>query len=377
VTSATGTASESSPGVLDDSMVRSVIGSWTAPRIDTDVHAVVPNVRSVFPYLAPVWQEFIDEREWKDTPAVHYTYPPGLASSAREEWKPGPGLLPGADLALLQKHILDPANVKYAILNCTYPVDEGHPDLAAALAAAVNDWLIAEWLDLDPRLRASIVVPSLRDPVAVTKEIERVASHPGFVQVQMPVKSGRGYGERVFHPVLEAISNNDLVMGIHWGGFNAQLPPTASGWPSWYAEEYAGARNIYIAQLASLVAQGAFQAFPKLRVSFQEIGFLWLPSQMWMFDKDWKGLRREVPWLDRLPSEIIREHVRFSSSPLDAGSKLELERTIGWLGSEEIVMYSSDYPHYHDDDLDQLLSAVPEPMRQKLMFDNASEWYRL
>lgn len=42
------------------------------------------------------------------------------------------------------------------ILNCIYAIDGLHnPDAAIALAGAVNDWLIAEWLEQDPRLRAS------------------------------------------------------------------------------------------------------------------------------------------------------------------------------------------------------------------------------
>jgi hypothetical protein len=35
----------------------------------------------------------------------------------------------------------------------------GAIDWARAVAHAVNDWLAKEWLDCDPRLRASIVVP--------------------------------------------------------------------------------------------------------------------------------------------------------------------------------------------------------------------------
>jgi 3-phenylpropionate/trans-cinnamate dioxygenase ferredoxin subunit len=32
--------------------------------------------------------------------------------------------------------------------------------MAAAFARALNDWIAKEWLDRDPRLRASIVVPT-------------------------------------------------------------------------------------------------------------------------------------------------------------------------------------------------------------------------
>src|SRR5262245_46836791 len=44
---------------------------------------------------------------------------------------------------------------------CTYAIDAlRNPDAAVAFASAVNDWQIAEWLEKEPRLRASIVVPS-------------------------------------------------------------------------------------------------------------------------------------------------------------------------------------------------------------------------
>ena len=57
---------------------------------------------------------------------------------------------------------------------------------AVAFASAVNDWQIAEWLDKEPRLRASIVVP-VQLPELAARESDRVGDHPGvrlYVQVQ-------------------------------------------------------------------------------------------------------------------------------------------------------------------------------------------------
>ena len=54
--------------------------------------------------------------------------------------------------------------------------------VAAAFARAVNDWMRAEWLDRDPRLRASIVVP-YEDPETSADEIRHWAGDRRFVQV--------------------------------------------------------------------------------------------------------------------------------------------------------------------------------------------------
>jgi len=348
---------------------------WAGPVIDVDVHAVVPATEALFPYLPPVWHEHMRERGW-DGPSSDHTYPPHLGGSCREEWRPPGGRPPASDLSLVQEHVLDAWDVDFAILNCHYPIDDGHPDLSAALARAVNDWLAAEWLACDPRLRASIVLP-IRHPQAMAEEIDRVGAHPGFVQALLPVRSGSAYGSRFYHPVLEAIVRNDLVLGVHWGGSNDRQPPTPSGWPSWYVEEYVAEEQLFIAQLLSLVSEGAFQAFPTLRVSILECGFAWLPGWGWRLNKEWKGLRREVPWLNRPPFDVIREHVRLSAAPLDAGPVDELRRIIRWLGSHELILFATDYPHDHDDRLSTLLEAAPEPMRAELMAESARRWYRL
>ena len=61
-----------------------------------------------------------------------------------------------------------------------------------------------------------------------------------------------------------------------------------------------------------------FQKFPALKLVLIESGFTWLPTLLWRTNKTWRGVRPEVPWIDRPPAEILREHVRLTLQPLDA-----------------------------------------------------------
>ena len=45
--------------------------------------------------------------------------------------------------------------------------------MGAAICSAVNDWIVEHWLNKEPRLRASIVVPA-QAPLLAVEEIERL-----------------------------------------------------------------------------------------------------------------------------------------------------------------------------------------------------------
>lgn len=348
--------------------------NWSGTVIDCDVHANVPSLAALFKYQDPVWVEAARERGWKG-PVVSVAYPPAAETSVRDEWRPKTGVA-ASDVSMLQQHVLDIWNVEAAIVNCYYGVDTlRHPDWALALASSVNDWLIENWLDKDPRLRASIVIPG-RDPVGAAREIDRVGAHPGFVQVLLPVRANGLYGQRAFWPMYEAMVRHDLVAGIHWGG-QPEGAPSPTGWASWFAEEMAAETQVFAAQLTSLILEGTFQKFPTLRVAMLEGGFTWVPTWSWNLNKKWKGLRREIPWVNRLPTEIIRDHFRFSTAPMDMGPPAHMGRIIEWLGTEDILMFASDYPHLHTDDLDAFLAILPETMRVNVMSETARRWYRL
>jgi predicted TIM-barrel fold metal-dependent hydrolase len=348
---------------------------WTGAVIDCDVHANIPSLDALFPYMDAVWVQWMRERGWLGPAGNSVVYPPGAPSTARREWRPE-GKPPASELALLREHILDPWQVEYAVVNCYYAVDSlRHPDWAAALAAAVNDYLIDNYLDKDPRLVGSLVLPA-RDPAAMIAEINRVGDHPGFVQAMFPVRNDRLWGQRIWHPVYEALVEKDLVMGLHFGG-TTEDAPSPTGFASWYVEEYAAEWQSFAAQVTSLIAEGVFQAFTQMRVAVLEGGFTWLPIWGWRMNKEWKALRREVPWVDRPPLDILRDHMRFSIAPIDAGPPEQMAKVVDWLGSEDILMFATDYPHMHDDDIGEFLSILPDSTRPKVMSETARAWYRL
>ena len=265
-----------------------------------------------------------------------------------------------------------------AVASCLYSVDSVHnPDVAAALARACNDWLTHEWLQPEPRLRGSIVVP-IQIPALAAAEIERVAERPEFVQVLIPARTEHPLGSRLFHPLWECIERRELVAGVHFGGAPV-MPPTPTGWPSYFIEEYAAMAQVFATQLSSLIVEGVFDAFPRLRVAFLESGFTWLPAHLWRMDKEWKHLRRLVPWVRRPPSEYVREYVRLGIQPLDAPPVVsQLLEVVEQLGGEQMLLYTSDYPHLHAGDPDSaLLPHLPSSAQGMIRSENARALYRL
>jgi len=344
--------------------------------IDCDIHNTIPTIQALFPYLSDHWREYISQSAFRGPGDT--AYPSGARTSVRPDATAGDGRPPGSDLALLREQVLDPWGVDIGILTCAYAVESIHnPDTAAALASALNDWQIAEWLEKEPRLRASIVVPS-QQPEMAAREIDRVGAHPGFVQVFLPVCSPMLYGNRHYYPLFEAVVRHDLAIGLHFGGAPGN-PPTGAGWPSYYAEEYVGMAQVFQSQILNLIVEGAFDRFPTLRVACIEGGFTWVPALMWRLDKEWKGLQREVPWNKHLPSEYIRRHMRFTLQPLDAPpDPAQMREVFAQLGSEDLIMFATDYPHWHfDTPAEAFPAGLPAALERKILAENARAFYKL
>jgi predicted TIM-barrel fold metal-dependent hydrolase len=333
--------------------------------IDCDVHCAPASYEALFPYLSDYWRQYISEAGIRLNGLAH-AYPRGLGAptpSSHEE---------------LAAQVLDSRDAaRFVILNCLTGFEtHRNPYFAAAVASALNDWLRFELLERDERLRASLVVSTVSPSDAVA-EIGRVGEDPRFVQVLLPVRSDLPWGHKNNHAVFAAARERGLQVGLHaWGRAGKAITP--SGFTTTYLEDYVGNQPIAQAQVLSFVSEGVFERFPELRVVLIECGFTWLPPLLWRFDKDWKGVWREVPWVKRRPSEYVREHFRFTTAPTHLPSDpVAVDQLLEMLGGSGQLMYASDYPHEHGDGLPALLGRLSDSDRQGMMCGTAAALYGL
>jgi predicted TIM-barrel fold metal-dependent hydrolase len=200
--------------------------------IDCDVHVAPASIDALTPYMDDYWRDYLANAGLMLSPNLSGSYPPSAPAT------------PG-DVDALREQVPDPWGLRHAVLTCLTAFDASRNGYyEAALCSAINDWLRAEWLERDERLRAYLTIPTL-DPDAAVKEIERVGSEPGFVGVLVPVRGETRWGNRRFHELHEAIAGHDLVLALHaWG--RAGSAPTATGFTHTYFEDYLGNSQLVV-----------------------------------------------------------------------------------------------------------------------------------
>ncbi|MEO1016302.1 MAG: amidohydrolase family protein [Pseudomonadota bacterium] len=341
--------------------------------IDCDVHVPVPDMTTLRQYLPQVWQEIAASRGINGFPEVN---PPVHAPIAcRPDWRDEEGR-PQKDPGFISRTVLDERGMAAAICHCLYPVQKlFDPHMAAIFAGASNDYLADTVLNHDPRLYGSILVSPL-DPSKAAAEIARRVPDKKFVQVIMLAAADLPYGNPYYDPIWEAAVAADLPVALHLGS-SGRHPQTASGWASYQLEDAIDQSLAFQGQLASLVTHGVFERFPNLRFVLLESGVAWVASFGWRFGKFWRGARIEVPWLDEPPMAVIERHVRLTLQPFDAPSDGELNSDVlAHLGGNEMLLYASDFPHWHFDGKDAFPAGLDTSQRQQIAVDKPRSLYR-
>jgi hypothetical protein len=130
-------------------------------------------------------------------------------------------------------------------------------------------------------------------------------------------------------------------------------------------------------QFTSVMANGIAVKFPKLKMSFLEIGASWLPYYLDRLDEHWeKRGKVDMPLMTEAPSEVFRNSL-FKVS-VEGGEKTLLT-AIEYCGADHF-MFATDVPHWDCEfphnlkELREMTELSPE-VRKKILYDNAKEFY--
>jgi len=346
---------------------------------DCDVHPTLADPGDINRYMDPAVLERLQ------TFGLRAPHPNGYyatlfrAAGARVDAYPPDGGQPGSDLAFMREQLLDRWDIGRAILNPIahlYFAEQPERELAFQLTSALNQWTIDEWLVRDERFLAALCVPYEFPDLAV-EEIHRHGSDDRFVQVFFNAPTREPLGGRKYWPIYEAATEHQLPIMIHVGAI-AGNRITASGLPPTYFEFHNGFCQAYQDELVSLVFSGVFKAIPGLRFVFTEGGFAWVLPLMWRMDRAWHQLRSEVPHVERPPSEYVREHIWFTTQPMEEPErKGDLVSMLEEMSMTDHLMFASDYPHWDFDPPGTVLPReLGDDVVEAIMSGNARNLYR-
>lgn len=350
--------------------------------IDSDVHPWISgDIEGLKPYMSKSWQMRFEGK--RSILPDHPLRPPlAGATSIRRDARTPDGGVGGSDPHFLREAHLDRLNIEYAILSSIQAgklVSLPNAAEATVLATAFNDYFIDKWLSVDDRFRLAMCV-AVHDPVAAAREIRRIGGQENVVAIFMPLMNIL-MGNVHYYPIYEAAEELGLPIFLHPTGTEGAFQTSAAfagGVPSTYIERHSCFPQIAMGNITSLLFEGVFVRFPRLKVLAAEFGFGWVPHMLWRYDQNWRQFRCEVPWLEKAPSSYVLDHVRFTSQPLEEPEKDEyLTQILEMVHADRTILFSTDYPHWDTDYPQTTFQRLPENLKQRIFRDNAAELFGL
>jgi predicted TIM-barrel fold metal-dependent hydrolase len=83
-----------------------------------------------------------------------------------------------------------------------------------------------------------------------------------------------------------------------------------------------------------------------------------------------------VPWIDREPAAIMRDHIRLTTQPFDSPPDAAcVADIIDMIGSDKMFLFASDYPHWQFDGDDAIPPHLPPNIVSRMCADNPLETF--
>lgn len=346
--------------------------------VDTDVHIEPRSFEELMNHVATPWRDRAIKGRIPFRRAGFTTFD----VAARMDAYPETGDV-GSDPDLVAKHLFidDPIDIGI-LLPWSYRGFTVDPALDTALAGAVNEWLAATWLtkyNAENRYVGSISV-SVEDPIGAVREIEKWAGHPGFRQVAVSHYGPRPFGHPMYNEIWAAAARHDLPISVHFkGGATQPLGWTSTG-PLQYFVEYHSliAPMAYATHMASWICNGVLDRHPGMQVLFLEGGFLWHRPFIDRMQRHWQRTATELS-LRKSPIEYVRDHFRFATQPIEEATDPEhIAVLFEEANAGDLLMFSSDYPHYdYDPPSKALPRSLDDDVRKRIMAGNALDFFHL
>jgi len=253
------------------------------------------------------------------------------------------------------------------------------PEVARAASEVLNDWAL-EFQSHSPRFvcAASVPLVDVGDAVAEVTRAANAGFKVGFLPVQPPF--GRpDWQDEEWDPLWAAFAETGTVIGIHIG----TEPHDPTKLTGVYFRGRGGAVLNYVETtyggqraVTKLIASGALDRHPDLRVLVSEGGATWGPFLADRMDEGYRQHSAGVrPKLSKRPSEYIFEQV-YASFQHDASAVLACT-AMGW----QNVMWGSDYPHFEGTfghtqaTLHQLFDGVDPVASRRIRIDAFQELF--
>lgn len=256
------------------------------------------------------------------------------------------------------------------------------PVLAREAAKVINNWTISEVQAVSPRLvsTATISLRSIDDAVA---ELQRAAGL-GFKAVFMPTSPPAGelpYQDEHWDSLWAAAAEAHVVLSFHIGTDPVDDGSVGGGAGGFDVIKFKGRGGAVLNYMettftgqraaAQLVACGALDAHPDMKILISEGGATWVP---FLGDRMNEAYRQHSfvtqPKLKREPKEILYSQV-YASFQHDV-SAVGAMTSMGY----QNVMWGSDYPHiegtfgHTQKTLHELFDDVDASVRRRITVDS-------
>jgi predicted TIM-barrel fold metal-dependent hydrolase len=254
------------------------------------------------------------------------------------------------------------------------------PELQAAMARAYNRWGAEMRDQSNGHVITSGPVP-LNDVARAVEEIQYAHDELGIncFWARPDQFNHRSLGDRYYDPIYELLQDLDCAFATHeYMGLNAV---TAGSERFFTFTEWHTVVHQFEAQsaLLSMIVQGVYERFPRLRVAYMEAGCGWLPSWLHRIDEHLElAGAAEAPDLTMNATEYFTRNCWIST---ECDDKF-VSDVVRWMGDDHIVFETdfphpdSKYPHATEHFLGLAPEIVNDDSKRKILWDNAVDLYR-